>query len=114
VTVDGVVLRVHLCADSLGAVTAFVQDLCSVFKSEKEDLYVPHSSYRIGHLAFSGRSRHRENLLCSQRGLRLVEALWVKPLIASHELSFSLFLSVCRRTCLQENARSGSSARHDQ
>jgi hypothetical protein len=40
VTIDGVVLRVYLCADSLGAVTAFVDDFGSVFKPETEDMCV--------------------------------------------------------------------------
>lgn len=38
VTINGIVFRVYLCADSLGPVTAFMRDLGSVFKPEKEAL----------------------------------------------------------------------------
>jgi autophagy-related protein 2 len=44
VTIEGVVLRVYICADSLGAVTAFVDDFGSVFKPETEDMCVLHLS----------------------------------------------------------------------
>jgi hypothetical protein len=40
VKIDRVGLRVHLCADSLAAITAFSGDITSVFKTPGEDRYV--------------------------------------------------------------------------
>ncbi|KAF8798079.1 hypothetical protein BYT27DRAFT_7203788 [Phlegmacium glaucopus] len=43
VTVDHIVLHLHLCADTLTSVTAFTSDLISLFKSQ-EDLHQPTTS----------------------------------------------------------------------
>lgn len=90
-TIDSVFLRVHLCADSLGAVTAFVDDLSSVFKSEKGDPYVLDSSHCARHLMFVEPSNRKENPQYFQSGLRLAQVLWVKLLITSQKPSFSIF-----------------------
>lgn len=45
VKVDRVGLRVHLCADSLAAITAFAGDLTTIFKPPGDDLYVIIDSY---------------------------------------------------------------------
>ncbi|KAF8163360.1 hypothetical protein B0H34DRAFT_764867 [Crassisporium funariophilum] len=65
VVVDRVVLRSHLCADTLNAVTAFSQDLGSLFKSPEEQ--IPRSFHAPE--VFNGTRKQGSNIMSSVEDL---------------------------------------------
>lgn len=116
VKVDRVGLRVHLCADSLAAITAFAGDLTTIFKPPGDDLYVIFDShtttYRFTFATSPSRPKRQPTVVSKQSTTNY--SIMSNTRKYSRPSMTNIVLRLNRGLGIQENARSWAGSRYDQ